>query len=121
MVNFFPEGFRTLKGLFHASAAGVVLPAMIGAADAARLDKSVIKRGPAVRAVLTHQSVASALVAEQHQIFAKNPETFFPLRCAQLRGGADHVPVAPEQSPSRSTGTNPREQLVLFLGKHGIT
>ena len=70
MLNFFLEtGLRILKGLVDAFTARVVLPAMIGTADAVFLDESVIERYAAVRTLFGDESVISLTVSIENLDF----------------------------------------------------
>src|SRR5258706_8157451 len=71
VVDLFPEApALRLQRLLQTFSPGVELPAVIGAADAVRLDRAVVERGGAVRAVLADEAVLSASVAEQDQLLA---------------------------------------------------
>jgi hypothetical protein len=73
MLDFvFEAGLRVLKWLFDALAAGIVLPAVIGATDAILLDKPVVEGCPSVGAVLADETVIATLIAKQHQILAQD-------------------------------------------------
>jgi hypothetical protein len=122
MANLiFEPGLRALKRLIEAVAVWVVLPPVISAPDAVRLDKAVVEGCPPVRAVLPDEAVSPAWIAKQHEIFAEDSYSPLGLFVVEIRCCPDHVPVAPEELACRSSTANTREQLVLFMTEHGIS
>jgi len=115
----FETGLGIFERLFQTLAAGVVLPAMIGAADAILLDKSVVKRHAAVGAVLGDESVVAPASPIEQQIFPEDPDLLFWFFFGDLGCRRDNVPVAPQQFAGRCTGTGACEQFVFFSREHG--
>jgi hypothetical protein len=115
----FEPGLGVFERLFQTLPAGVVLPAVIGAADAVLLDKSVVKGHAAVGAVLGDKSIFAAAVSIQHQVFAEDPDLLFWFFFSDLGRRRDDVPVASQQFAAWRSGTDPREQFVFFSCEHG--
>ncbi len=57
------SGLGIFEGLFETFAAGIVFPAVVGAANAVVFDEAIVKRRPAVRTVLADEAVTAAAVA----------------------------------------------------------
>ena len=91
----FESGLGVFERLFQTLAAGVILPAVIGAADAVLFDKSVVKGHAAMGAVLGDESILAAAVPIQHQIFAEDPDPLFWFVFSDLGCRRDNMPVAP--------------------------
>src|SRR5262245_62297192 len=62
-----------LAGLFKTVALRVKQPAVIAAADAARLHLAVIKRGTSMAATRMDQACACRAVTKQDEVFAERP------------------------------------------------
>src|SRR5205085_9531706 len=92
--------------------------AVVGAADATILDEAIVEGGPAMRAMLAHQPVATLGIAEQHQIFTQQPHAFPRVVVVDVRYRTDRLPVPPQQLTPRGARPHPGHQLILFLGKH---
>ena len=66
MENFiFETRLGIFKRLIDTVAAGVILPAMVGASDAIRLDETVVELHAAMGAFFGDQAMVAALVAVQ--------------------------------------------------------
>src|SRR6185295_12511337 len=88
-----------LARLLQAVALHVEQPAVIAAADPARLDLAVVERGAAVGAARVHEPGPAPSVAEKDQILAEDPHL------ARGRAGVgdqtDGMPVAAQQLEPR--------------------
>src|SRR5690606_1537783 len=97
----------------------VVLPAVVGTAQATVLVAAEPERDAAVGAELVHQRVAALGVAPRQQTLG---EELDPNRrgvvLRQFLGEQSGDPVLPEELSHRSSGTRLREQLIDFLTKH---
>jgi hypothetical protein len=61
VFNFFLEArVWVFERLFEAVTASIIFPAMVGAANAALFDKSIVKRNAAMGAMLADQTVGAA-------------------------------------------------------------
>src|SRR5690606_15521118 len=111
-----------LRGDLDALAGDVVLPAVVGAAQAALLVAAEPQRGAAVGAELVDQAVAAVAVAERDEPLRQQLE---PDRGAvvlrELLGDAGPYPVLPEQLPHRRARAGAGQKLVDVLAKHGTT
>src|SRR5690242_21782260 len=112
---------RILKRLFDTSAASVVLPTVIGAANAISFDKAVVKRCAAMGTALANKTIAAVLVTIEQQVFAKYAHSLFRLFLSELDRRSDRMPIAPEQPPGRCSRPDPGEKMILFLSQHGST
>src|ERR1043165_134275 len=112
-------GLFRLERLLEALAVGVELPAVVGAANAVGLERAVIERSGAVRAVIAEERPTSAAVAEEHQLFIQYFKSLLRLLGGDLGGGTDGVPVAPQEIARRRAGTDARHHFVVFFGEHG--
>jgi hypothetical protein len=120
MLDFvFVPGLGIFEGLLDAFAAGVVLPPVVGTADAIVLDEAIIKRRAAMRTALTDKTIRTTPIAVHHQVFAKYSDSLFRLGVAELPGDRDDVPIASEQLARRSPRPDMGEQFVFFLSEHG--
>ena len=73
MADLMPVGSTAgLTRLFKDPAANIVQPSVVEAAKTAILESPVTQIGSAVRTMQTQQSHPSTIIAEQHQLFAKN-------------------------------------------------
>src|SRR5262249_49476341 len=104
-----------LERLLQAVALGVILPAVVRAADAAVLHEAVGQRRAAVRTVLGDAAVGAALVAEEHELLVHDLHAPGGVLVRELADKARWVPVAAQQLAHRRAGSYSGEQLVLFL------
>jgi hypothetical protein len=84
-----------LARLLETVALHVEEPAVIAAADAARLHPAVVQAGAAMRAAGDDEPGASFTVTEQHEVFAEDADGL--RRCRGIGDEADGMPVAPHQ------------------------
>src|SRR6266540_4051273 len=69
MLDFvFVSSLGIFEGLLDAFAAGVVLPTVVGTADAVFLDEAIIKRRAAMRTALADKTIGTTPIAIQHQV-----------------------------------------------------
>ena len=121
LVQAAAQGFG--RGV-QASARGIELPAVEGAAQAIALEAAVGQIGAAVRAVAVQQSPAAGVVAEQHHVLPHHAHGLQrTLGHARVGGGVELVdqghrlPVAAQQGTAVSAGAVACQAFVL-LGVH---
>ena len=82
----------------------------------ALLDSPIHQGGAPVRAMVGQQADPTALVAEQHEVFAEEADEFRGLLGAQLPGwGLSVASNGGTAPPGRRPGPHSGQQLVLFL------
>ena len=96
---------------FQDGAVHVEEPAVVAAADTARLADAVLERCPAVRAVLLKESGTPAAVPEEDQLLVEHPNELRQL--AELRRSRHRLPEAAHELPTRSAGSDVGELRVL--------
>ena len=108
-----------LRRLLEAMAAGVELPAVIGAADALVIDPPVGERGAPVGTVLAEEAIASLGIPKDHQVLAEDPDRPDRLLVGQFACRRHRLPVAAQQLSRGRSGAHTRQPLVFFTGHHG--
>src|SRR4051812_46007881 len=98
-----------LARLLEATAADVVEPAVIDAAEAAILQPAVAQVRSAMRAVQADQARPSLIVPEQNQVLAQDANGKGRAVFWQLFGDGNWLPVTPKQLTTRGSGSGPRE------------
>ena len=105
----------------EAAAVRVVLPAVVGAADAALLDVAEPERGAAVRAELVDQAVLALGVAERDQALGEDLHAHGrAVVLGQLLREERRDPVLPEEVARRRPRPGPRQKLVDLLLEHRL-
>jgi len=104
------------SGLMKASSSVVEQPAVVIAAQPAFLDEAVAQVRTAVRTMLIHEPVVSALVAVESQVLAQDADRLHG-QLAELRRARDRMPVTSQQLSHRSSLTGFAQQPVSFLAQ----
>ena len=74
-----------------------------------------------MRAELLEEADAPFRVAEGHQVLTQEPHPDgWAIGCGQFGGEQRRDPVAPDRAPHRRAGFDARNELVLFVGQHGV-
>src|SRR6266702_2663696 len=92
---------------------------MESAAQAAMFEPPEGEVGAAMRAMTVDQAVASRLIAEQHQIFAKQLDRTDRTRAFQFVDQRRRLPIAAHQLPAGVLRPGAGDQIVLLLAHHG--
>ncbi len=79
--------------LLDAIAVNVEFPAVIGASQAILFGKSVIQGGVTVRATFRQEAEPALTVAEQHQVFAQEPDLLDRIVCVDFLCAGHRHPV----------------------------
>src|SRR5207302_928222 len=108
----FQAAARRLEGLLDAAPVARIFPAMIGTADAARLDEAVIERAAAVGALLADAAIGAVGLAEDDERFAQHGQAALGDLLRELGDRAERLPIAPEQRPGRRARTHTGQPLV---------
>ena len=111
------RGGDVLVWLGEASALGAEQPAVIGAAQAFRLDHAVHEIGAAMRALAVEQAKPALEVAIEDEILAEHPDGAGRL-VVEFAERGDRHPVTPEQPPHRRARPDLRQQTVAILAEH---
>src|SRR5438105_2289153 len=97
-----------LERLLQALAVGRgVLPAVVGAADAAVLNEPVVERDAAVGAVLGHAPAVALVGSEDEGLFAHAPRGLLRRLGRELAGDGDRLPVAAQERAARRARLDP--------------
>ncbi len=108
-------------GSFQAPAVDVEQPAMEQATQAAVLEPAVGEIGAAMGAVAVEQAVATALVAEQHEVLAEHAHRLGRTLGRQFVGERHRMPVMPHQPAAFGARPGAGDQLVLLGTHHGAS
>ncbi len=112
-------GFFRLRRQVHALAVHVVLPAVVGAAQAALLVAPEPQRHAAVRAEFLDDADAPFAVAEGDELLAHDVHPHGgAIALGDLPAVQSGNPVAAEQVAHQGAGSGARQLLVLLLGQH---
>jgi hypothetical protein len=105
----------------HAAAGHVELPAVVDAAQAAFLVAPEEQGCAPMGAELLEEPDAALGVAEGHEILAQelHPDGRTVGR-GQFPGEQRRDPVAPQRVPHGCAGANASDELVFFVGQHGV-
>lgn len=103
----------------NAVAGDVELPAVVDAADAARLVAAEEQRGAAMRAAMVHHADLARAVAEGDQLLAEQHQAERRAVRGQFRRHAGRDPVLPHQLAHRRAGAGMDQDLAVALGRHG--
>ncbi len=102
----------------QAFAFDVEQPAMKGAAQPPMLQASEGQIRTAVRAGTLEQPMASIVVAEQHQIFAEQPNRLDRPVAGQFIDECGGLPIAAHQLAGRSAGPGAGDEIILIGAEH---
>ncbi len=106
MKGLFPKLWVRLKGLLQTSAGNVIVPTMIGAANTAVFQESVVKRRTTMGTVFTNKTVATFLVAKKDKLFAQDLDSLLGLRLRQLPNCSNGLPVTTQELTAGSPSAN---------------
>jgi hypothetical protein len=105
-----------LAALVDALAVDVELPAVVGAAKTAFLVTAEEQRGSRVRAGLLDQPDVTVGVPEGDEVLTQQPDPGRrPIGLSHLGTQARRDPVPAEQTAHERAGTDPGQDLVVFL------
>src|SRR5262249_43554709 len=104
----------------HAIAGHIELPAVIDAAQAARLVAAEKQRGTTVRTAMVHHADPAVAVAEGDELFAEQHQAHGSTIALKLRGHEGRDPVAPHQVADRRAGADARELTAVACLRHPI-
>ncbi len=110
----FETAVDRFRRLFETFSRTVEFPTVIRAADAFAIDAAESQRSFSVRALFGDHTVAAALVAIDHQIFAHQPKRFDRLRLGQFAGADHRHPVAPQILAARRAAADLRQRFIFF-------
>src|SRR5438093_492043 len=94
-------------------------PAVVAASEAVCFGDAVAQRHPTVRTALADQAEPASAVAEQHQILSKELDPLDGVG-VQIGRSGDGEPVPAQQRAHGSSGSNPRQALVLISAQHRL-
>ena len=93
-------------------------PAVKRTAQAAVLEPAVSEVSAAVRTMPADETVTSALVFEDHQIFAKQTDRLDRAVAGKLVNERRRLPIAPHQVAGRRALASAGDEIVLFAAEH---